>query len=191
METCQVIFVLTPALREEDYYKEEAQENIWKTLEKHEKTGKQVKINKIVEDKPKYYIVSFLGGKDSTAMLLRMLELGNYQIDEVINCDTGMEFPALYKHISKIKDIVEARGIKFTTLKAEKNFQYYLSEHSYHKKDGTLVKGYGWTRSRARWCTSLLKTFVIRVYLKDLKSTYDVYQYVGLANDEQYRLERA
>ncbi len=33
------------------------------------------------------YIVSFSGGKDSTAMLLRMLE-ENVQVDEILFCDT-------------------------------------------------------------------------------------------------------
>ena len=33
------------------------------------------------------HIVSFSGGKDSTAMLLRMLE-ENMQVDEIIFCDT-------------------------------------------------------------------------------------------------------
>jgi tRNA(Ile)-lysidine synthase TilS/MesJ len=43
-------------------------------------------------DKEKYTVVSFSGGKDSTAMLLKMLELGE-PIDEVVCCDTYKEFP--------------------------------------------------------------------------------------------------
>ena len=42
-----------------------------------------------------YYVVSFSGGKDSTALLLRLLEL-NEPIDEVIFCDTYKEFPQMY-----------------------------------------------------------------------------------------------
>jgi len=40
-------------------------------------------------------IVSFSGGKDSTAMLLRMIEL-DMSIDKIIFVDTGLEFPELY-----------------------------------------------------------------------------------------------
>lgn len=58
------------------------------------------------------HLVSFSGGKDSTAMLLHMMEL-KYPIDEVINIDTGMEFPAMYAHIAQIRKIVEEAGIKF------------------------------------------------------------------------------
>lgn len=44
------------------------------------------------------HVVQFSGGKDSTAMLLMMLERG-MQVDEIIMCDTGMEFPGMYQHI--------------------------------------------------------------------------------------------
>ncbi len=139
----------------------------------------------------KYYIVSFSGGKDSTAMLLRMLELGSYQIDEVINFDTGLEFPAMYAHIEKVKSIVEAHGVSFTILKADKSFKYYLLDHEYKAKNGEVRKGYSWPNGRTRWCTSKLKTEVVRKYIKNLKGHYDVYQYIGLASDEVYRLERS
>lgn len=40
--------------------------------------------------KPDLHIVSFSGGKDSTAMLLHMMEL-EMKIDVVLYCDTWME----------------------------------------------------------------------------------------------------
>lgn len=53
--------------------------------------------------KPKYHMVSFSGGKDSTAMLLHMMELG-MQIDEVLYCDTWMEFRKSWnKVLSKLR----------------------------------------------------------------------------------------
>lgn len=100
-----------------------------------------------------HVIVSFSGGKDSTAMLLHMMELGE-QIDEVINMDTGMEFQEMYNHIEKVRQIVEDAGIKFTTLKAEKSFEYYLMNHTLKKSDRL---GWGWPGARIRWCTKYLK----------------------------------
>ena len=44
--------------------------------------------------KEQYHLVSFSGGKDSTAMLLGMLER-DMKIDCILFCDTGLEFPAL------------------------------------------------------------------------------------------------
>jgi len=50
-------------------------------------------------------IVSFSGGKDSTAMLLRMLELG-LKVDKVLFADTTLEFPEMYGWIDKIESII-------------------------------------------------------------------------------------
>lgn len=52
--------------------------------------------------KSKLNVISFSGGKDSTAMLLRMLEEG-MPVDLIIYCDTGLEFPAMYDHIAKVE----------------------------------------------------------------------------------------
>ena len=64
--------------------------------------------------KEQYHLVSFSGGKDSTAMLLGMLER-DMKIDCILFCDTGLEFPAMYDHIAKVeKDI----GRKITSVRA-------------------------------------------------------------------------
>lgn len=47
-------------------------------------------------------IVSLSGGKDSTAMLLRMLEEG-IPVDEIVFFDTGWEFPAMYDHLRRVE----------------------------------------------------------------------------------------
>lgn len=143
----------------------------------------------------KLHVVSFSGGKDSTAMLLQMMELG-MKIDVVLYCDTWMEFPAMYRHVERIKKIVEDAGIKFVTLKNEKSFKYLMLEHqpkrrkSTQEKLGGNPKGYSWAGSRSRWCTSKLKTELLKKYKSELTKQYDVVEYVGLAFDEQYRLER-
>lgn len=48
-----------------------------------------------------FHAVSLSGGKDSTAMLLLMIER-NMPIDMVLYADTGMEFPEMYGHIAKL-----------------------------------------------------------------------------------------
>ena len=45
-----------------------------------------------------FHAVSLSGGKDSTAMLILMIEKG-MPIDAVIMADTGMEFPEIYQHL--------------------------------------------------------------------------------------------
>ena len=45
------------------------------------------------------------GGKDSTALLLLMLEK-DMPIDCVLYADTGMEFPEMEAHIAKLDDLL-------------------------------------------------------------------------------------
>ena len=53
---------------------------------------------------PEYWVLSLSGGKDSTALGLEWLtrhraDPATYPLDEVIYCDTGMEFPAMVEHL--------------------------------------------------------------------------------------------
>ncbi|MBR0358180.1 MAG: phosphoadenosine phosphosulfate reductase family protein, partial [Selenomonadaceae bacterium] len=57
------------------------------------------------ELKPPYYVVNFSGGKDSTAMLLRLLEL-DMTVDEIIFCDTTAEFPQMYEHVDRVEKYI-------------------------------------------------------------------------------------
>lgn len=86
------------------------------------------------------HIVQFSGGKDSTAMLLMMIER-EMPIDEIIYCDTGKEFPQMYDHISKVERHI---GRAITVLRAEKSFDYYFAEHVKVKGKNIHRKGYGW-----------------------------------------------
>ena len=140
--------------------------------------------------KKQYIVVSFSGGKDSTAMLLRMMELGEH-IDEVVCCDTYKEFPAMYRHIDKVKDVVEHAGIKFTMLRNERSFDYLMFEHPVKRKTNvTSSNGYSWADARSRWCTFFLKLNVLNKYFKSMRREYDVIQCIGIASDESHRLER-
>ena len=66
--------------------------------------------------------MSFSGGKDSTAMLLRMIE-ENMKIDEIIFLDTGVEFPEMYNHIKQVEEYI---GRPITKLKDGHYFEYYM-----------------------------------------------------------------
>lgn len=130
------------------------------------------------------HIVSFSGGKDSTAMLLIMLEEG-YNIDEIIYCDTGKDFPEMYEHIDKVEKYI---GRKITRLKAEKSFDYYMFEHEKKRGKNKGKKGYGWATMRCRWCTTILKNNVIDKYLKKYEEEGYI-EYIGIAYDEQKRIK--
>lgn len=125
------------------------------------------------------HIVSFSGGKDSTAMLLMMLEHG-IPVDDIIFCDTGMEFPEMYSHIEKVEEVI---GRKITRLKEKKGFNYWFSEHIKTKGARKGEVGYGWPTSKIRWCTSALKREIFRKFLSGKKAKL----FIGIAYDEKHR----
>ena len=138
-----------------------------------------------------YIVASFSGGKDSTAMVLHMIELGEH-LDEVVCCDTYKEFPAMYRHIEKVKKVIEDAGIKFTMIKAEHDFDHYMFDREIERRNPDLshLTGHAWPTVRVRWCTKELKTKPINEYLKQLRSQHNIIQCIGLAADEGYRFDR-
>lgn len=145
-----------------------------------------------MNEKPKLHVVSFSGGKDSTAMLLRMIE-EKRPIDIILYCHIrGLEFPEMEDHIKKVEEYI---GRKITVLESEKDFMYYASEHKRivrsdkipGVKPGDIAYGYGYPSIFRRWCTSKLKTEVIANYLKEFREKYELIEYVGIAYDEPQR----
>lgn len=134
------------------------------------------------------HIVSFSGGKDSTAMLLRMLE-ENMEIDDIIFCDVGKDFPDMLDHVEKVKKYIKEKYNKeMTILRAAKSFDYYMFDHVKTRGKNKGQKGYGWASMRIRWCTSNLKSNVINNYLKKYKDEGYI-EYVGIAADEPKRIK--
>lgn len=141
--------------------------------------------------KPELHVVSLSGGKDSTAMLLRMIE-ENMPIDIILFCDTGLEFPAMYAHLAKVERDI---GMPITRIRSFHTFEYFLTEKEIlvkHKKNQGQrnYRGYGWSGPLNRWCTKELKTIPREKFLRELQEHYDIIEYVGLAADEGYRFER-
>ena len=58
------------------------------------------------------YVASVSFGKDSLAMLLRLIE-EDWPLDHVVFFDTGMEYQAIYNNMEKIKPLLKEKGIKF------------------------------------------------------------------------------
>ena len=128
------------------------------------------------------YFASISFGKDSLAMLLRLIE-ENKPLDEVVFYDTGMEFECIYNLRNKILPLLEAHNIKYTELKPKQTFLYTMFEKPVKKRNGTTGKGYSWCGGRCRWGTTE-KLKAIEKYSKGN------YEYVGIAYDEQNRLSK-
>lgn len=136
--------------------------------------------------KDKLYVASLSGGKDSTAMVLRLIE-EKWPLDLILFCDTGLEFPQMYEHIRKLEQSIP---VPIVWLKEEKGFEYYFLNHQPKRKNQNLVgkSGYSWAGPRNRWCTSTLKVRVIERYLSGLRKDYEIVQYIGIAADEPQRV---
>ncbi len=130
------------------------------------------------------HIVSFSGGKDSTAMIHWLLEK-NYPVDGVIFMDTGWEFPAMLDHI----DLVEKNiGMKITRVKPKKSFEHWLLHQPVAAKKGPMKGkvhriGNGWPSSMRRWCTRQKIDAIDGV----MKSYGKASMYIGIAADEKHR----
>lgn len=61
------------------------------------------------------HIAKLSGGRDSTAMVFKMLDAG-YPLDYVIFSDTGKEFEEMYAYLDKVKARLRDKGIEVITL---------------------------------------------------------------------------
>lgn len=131
-------------------------------------------------------IVSLSGGKDSTAMLLKMIERGE-KIDEIIFCDTTVEFTEMYEHLQQLEREI---NLPITRLEPEHDFEYYLADYQKTKGKKRHVMGYGFPTSGARWCTALFKRDAIKRYLRNRYPNEQVCQCIGIALDERERVDQ-
>lgn len=146
-----------------------------------------------------FHAVSLSGGKDSTAMLLLMIERG-MPIDLVLSADTGMEFPEMYDHLAKVDaHLYRERGIHITTLRHPKGFEWLMFDEPKQKATsiarrlelGIPLYGNGWPGMRVRWCTGQLKSHLINKEVNRLKGEYNAINYIGIAADEPKRIKDA
>ena len=80
-----------------------------------------------------FHAVSLSGGKDSTAMLLLMIER-DMPINMVLSADTGMEVPEMYEHLAKLDEhLFRERGIHILL---DGVFNHTGSQSIYFNADG-------------------------------------------------------
>ena len=95
----------------------------------------------------------------------------------------------MYEHIKKVDDyIYKNYGKRIITIKAEKDFDYWMFDHIKTKGENKGEKGYGWATMRQRWCTSRLKIVPNKKYLKEIgEKNYKLF--IGIAADEPERIK--
>ena len=145
-----------------------------------------------------FHAVSLSGGKDSSAMLILMIERG-MPIDLVLSADTGMEFPEMYEHLAKMNDyLYRERGIHITTLRHPHGFEWLMFDEPKKRAScienrlrlGIPLHGNGWPSMQIRWCTGQLKTKLINKEVSRLKGKHNALHYIGIAADESHRCKK-
>ena len=149
-----------------------------------------------MDNKKPFYVVCWSGGKDSTATIVLAHELG-LPIDLIIinlmwfdkSREIYAEYPEVIEWIFNYAiPLFKSWGYKVKVLESKKDYTYWF----YHKIEKTskpdrVGKIAGWLLC-GRCCMNREKTRPIQSYLKTLGT--NCIQYVGIAADEQERLER-
>lgn len=133
------------------------------------------------------HIVNFSGGKDSTAMLIRMVE-EKMPIDDIVFIKVmatdkiGADFPEMYDYIEKVESYIDR---KITIVPSILNFDdVFHRKYQTGKRAGTI---YGFPLTIGSWCNDRLKMKTIRNHYKRYGKHMN---YIGIAADEQKRLLR-
>ena len=142
-------------------------------------------------EKKMKYIASCSFGKDSLAMIIKIMELG-LPLDEVVYCEVmatptlSGEFPEMVDFVQQAEKVLkEEYNIEVKRIKADISFeeQFYQS-----KRKGKFVGTYyGFPMTLKAWCNDRLKMKPIDTYFK---SQGEHIRYIGLAYDEPKRLAR-
>lgn len=131
-------------------------------------------------------VADLSGGKDSIAMGLRLVELGE-RVDAFVFVDTGLEFPEAYEAIARFRQVT---GREVEVVRAEQTFEWFATQAKVQgKRKGTMrrEKGYGWPSFAVRWCNGHLKRIPLRAW--DLAHGMPTHL-IGIAADEPKRVRQ-
>lgn len=119
------------------------------------------------------YICCFSGGKDSTAMLIHILE-NNLPLDEILYVDVGdWIWESAKTHIKQVEEKLDVKiHIIDITTELETGF-----------------KRWGFPSFLNRWCTGF-KRDKMKEYLKEKYPNENIVQYVGYCADEEQRTSK-
>lgn len=126
----------------------------------------------MAKELPVKNIISFSGGKDSTALLLWARE--NLDDYIVVWMDTGWEHDITYAYVDYIDR--ELIGGNLIRLKSDK----------YNGFEDLAIKRGRVPSTKARFCTQELKLFPVMKFYDTLRDEYEIHSYVGIRADESF-----
>lgn len=131
------------------------------------------------------HIASISGGQDSTAMTVRMLELG-MPLDYIVFCDTGNEFKEMYAYLDRLDVYLKNKfNIGITRLKGKHTLETLVNIPFSKGKQKGKVRGLPYA-SNMSFCTRDLKKNVVEKFMKSLND--NCIQYIGYVAREKNRV---
>jgi len=124
--------------------------------------------------------VSLSGGRDSTAMLLMLLEHGE-QIDDIVFFDWGEEYPEMYRHLVKLENYI---GREITRLYPKHSWGFYRDDYVRVKGEWEGRKGYGLPQAGRAWCTAIKRDTIVK-HTGERRG--EVISCIGYATEEKRR----
>lgn len=131
------------------------------------------------------YIASCSFGRDSLAMLLRIMDAG-WPLDGVLYVELGPEFDCVKELARKMGRVLAERNIPFRILRPEMPFEQMMLEKPVRKRDGSIQNGLKWCGGPCRWGTALKRELLNAAY-RELFGNEPIVEYVGLCADEKDR----
>lgn len=120
------------------------------------------------------HVLGLSGGKDSAALAIYMRD--NYpELDiDYFFTDTGKELPEVYEYLSKLEGYL---GKPILHINPNRDFDFWLNQHNNFLPS-----------AQARWCTIKMKLKPFEDWVQGfLDDGYQVYSYVAIRSDEEYR----
>ena len=115
------------------------------------------------------HIVSFSGGKDSTAMLHLLIEQG-VPVTHVVYFETEWDFPQMAGHLELVQKMT---GVSIVRVRYYRHFNEQLAV-------------YGWPKSAGGWCTARKHRTCLK-YIRGVRG--DKTEYIGFSADEVKRTQ--
>ena len=132
-------------------------------------------------------IVCFSGGKDSTYLLLWLLENG-YRVDDIVYCQImatpfiSGDFPEMEDYLCKVENHI---GRRITRVCGKDSFEDVF--YRVKEKGDNVGSIYGFPYTIGAWCNSRLKVCVLDKYFCTVGPHI---RYLGIAADEPKRYAR-
>ncbi len=131
------------------------------------------------------YIAMLSGGRDSTALVLRLLELGE-PVDHIVFCDTTLEYDIMYDYIDKLDTFFQRKyNKKIVRLKPKNSFEHWIFGKTVKGDNKGIIRGVPLVAMPCYWRRES-KEYPTTKWIKEQGITNFKF-YIGYTSSEKFR----